>query len=302
MSAPDVSTSITPKAPLNMVATLAPLGRGGLDPTMRITGRVVVRAHHTPLGPASTRFEQRGDGTVAVDAWGPGAAWAVEQAPELLGGNDSLEEFRPEGPIAALLEQHPGLRLCRSRGVFDALTRSILEQKVPGKEALLSYRAMVRAWSGVAPGPEGLMLPPTAQQVAPQPYHAFHPFNVEMKRANTLRGVASRAVKLEALVDGPVEDARRKLQSLDGIGPWTTAEVMVVAMGDADAVSVGDYHLPHLVSLAFTGEEKGDDARMLELLAPFVPHRARVVRLLWASGVRVQKKGPRRALRDFRSW
>ena len=78
---------------------------------------------------------------------------------------------------------------------------------------------------------------------------------------------------------------------MPGIGPWTAAEVMVRVLGDPDAVSVGDFHLPHLVSWALAGEARGTDERMLELLEPFRGQRARVIRLLELSG------NPRTALR-----
>ncbi|MBA3235486.1 MAG: DNA-3-methyladenine glycosylase 2 family protein, partial [Chloroflexi bacterium] len=60
-----------------------------------------------------------------------------------------------------------------------------------------------------------------------------------------------------------------------------------------DAVSVGDFHLPNLVSFALAGEPRSDDARMLELLEPFRGQRARVIRLLELSGIRIPRYGPR---------
>ena len=80
---------------------------------------------------------------------------------------------------------------------------------------------------------------------------------------------------------------------MPGIGPWTAAEVGVRALGDPDAVSVGDFHLPSLVAFALAGEPRGDDARMLELLEPYRGQRARVVRLLELSGIRPPRRGPR---------
>jgi 3-methyladenine DNA glycosylase/8-oxoguanine DNA glycosylase len=78
-----------------------------------------------------------------------------------------------------------------------------------------------------------------------------------------------------------------------GIGPWTAAEVAVSALGDPDAVSVGDFHLPSLVTWALAGEPRGDDARMLELLAPYRGHRAMVIRLLELSGLAPPRRAPR---------
>ena len=42
-----------------------------------------------------------------------------------------------------------------------------------------------------------------------------------------------------------------------------------------------------------TGEPRGDDARMLELLEPYRGQRARVVRLIERAGVTAPKYGPR---------
>jgi 3-methyladenine DNA glycosylase/8-oxoguanine DNA glycosylase len=84
-----------------------------------------------------------------------------------------------------------------------------------------------------------------------------------------------------------------------GIGPWTAAEVGVRALGDPDAVSVGDFHLPNLVAYALAREPRGTDARMLELLEPYRGQRARVVRLLELSGIQAPRYGPRLAIQPI---
>ena len=90
---------------------------------------------------------------------------------------------------------------------------------------------------------------------------------------------------------------RRLLTTLPGVGPWSAAEVSVVALGDRDVVSMGDYHLPHQVSWALAGEARGSEARMLELLEPYRGHRARVIRLLTLGGIQAPRLGPRMRLR-----
>lgn len=95
-------------------------------------------------------------------------------------------------------------------------------------------------------------------------------------------------------------DARRRLCVLPGLGPWTAAQVAVVALGDPDAVSVGDYNFPNLVSWALAGEPRGDDARMLELLEPYRGHRGRVIRLIVAGRLGPRRIVPRAALRSIK--
>jgi 3-methyladenine DNA glycosylase/8-oxoguanine DNA glycosylase len=71
------------------------------------------------------------------------------------------------------------------------------------------------------------------------------------------------------------------------------------AFGDADAVSVGDFHLPHLVAWVLAGEPRADDARMLELLEPYRGERGRVIRLIESGASRPPRRVPRRRVRSI---
>jgi 3-methyladenine DNA glycosylase/8-oxoguanine DNA glycosylase len=75
--------------------------------------------------------------------------------------------------------------------------------------------------------------------------------------------------------------------------------VTLRALGDPDAVSVGDAHLSIVVAFALAGRPRGTDEEMLGLLAPWTGHRARVIRLLETSGIAPPRYGPRVAPRDL---
>ncbi len=294
-----LETTLRPALPVQLGLTLGPL-RHGNDPSVLVErSGAWWRATRTPRGPATARYGPCG-GEVSVHAWGPGAAWCLETAGDLLGGRDRLDGFEPRGLVRELHRRLPGLRISRSLTVFEALVPSVLEQKVTGQEAHASYRAVVRAWGTPAPGPVPLLVPPGPDVLASRAYWEFHRFGVEMKRANTIRAAAACAARLEEAAGMPAPDAHRRLQVVPGVGPWTAAEVAIVALGDADAVSVGDYHLPHLVSWSLAGEPRGTDERMLELLAPYAGHRGRVLRLLTRAGRSAPRFGPRMPLRSFR--
>ena len=102
---------------------------------------------------------------------------------------------------------------------------------------------------------------------------------------------ADRLERLGAAAAGPSaapearEAAYRALRAFPGIGPWTAAEVGIRAFGDPDAVSVGDFHLPSVVTWALAGERRGTDERMLELLEPYRGQRGRVVPPAGARGI-----------------
>jgi len=297
-----VQRHVTVPARHDLQGTLAPFRLGRGDRTARFDADGSVwRATRTPEGPATGRYRPGpGSGRVSVEAWGAGAAWLLEHAPALLGCGDDVEGFdrlaRHHPVVDRLARARPGLRLPRSLAVYEALLPAVLSQKVTGLEAKRAWRGVVQRWGARAPGPlPQLRLPPAPDVLAEVPYHAFHPLGVERRRAETLRAVARFARRLDEACGLPAPEARARIRAVPGVGEWTCAEVARSALGDADAVSVGDYHLPSVVCFALSGQRRGDDARMLELLAPFAPHRGRVCLLLEAAGLGPPRRGPRLA-------
>ena len=293
----NASATLSLPFPLDLDLTLGQLQRGPSDPTIRFGQNEVWRAARTPEGPVSLRLQLRGAHVVA-DAWGAGAAWMIDHTPGLLGFDDQPHAFQPAHRLLADLHRHhPGLRLGRTGLVFEALLPTILEQKVPGVEAYASYGQLVRALGEPAPGHAGLLLPPAPQRLLGTPYWAVHRFGIERRRFAVIQTAAAQARRLEATADMDPAGARRLITTLPGIGPWSAAEVSVVAYGDRDVVSLGDYHLPHQVAWALAGEVRGSETRMLELLEPYRGHRARVIRLLTLGGIQAPRFGPRMRLR-----
>jgi 3-methyladenine DNA glycosylase/8-oxoguanine DNA glycosylase len=278
--------------------TMALVGHGRTDPTIRYAADGIWRATRTPDGPGTIHLAvQLGGHTVEARTWGAGAEWLLERAPGMCGALDSLAGFEPSvhPAVASLAHRMPGMRLCRTDRVLDALVPAILEQKVTGREARRAWAGLVRGFGERAPGPADLLVAPPPARLRAVTSSTWHRLGVERKRAETIRRVATVAHRLEGTADRA--ELRRRLLTVPGVGPWTAAEVAVVALGDPDAVSVGDYHLPNSVAWTLAGEPRGDDARMLELLAPFSGHRGRVVRLIEAGGTIAPRRGPRMPLR-----
>lgn len=280
---------------------LAPLRRGRGDPTMRVDADGTVwRAGSTPAGAATLALRRADGAAVQATGWGPGAAWALDGLPALLGADDDDSAFVPHHPLIAQARHRlPGLRLGATRRVWDVLVAAVLEQKVTSVEARRSWRELCWRFGEPAPGPAALRMPPSSAAVRAIPDWEWHRAGVDRSRRRALLAVAAVAPRLESAVALAGAAGRDLLRTVPGIGIWTAAEVAQRAWADADAVSVGDYHIPSVVGYALVGRPL-DDAGMLEILAPYVPQRHRAVRYVEASGFRRPRFGPRLYPRDYR--
>ena len=254
-------------------------------------------------GAAAVRMEVVGTELRAA-AWGDGAEEALGQVPRWLGLDDRWPAPLGRQPLPPRLRElerkHRGIRIGTTGRLSDALVPIVLAQRVTNEEAVRGYNLLSRRCSEPAPGPNRrLYLPPEPARLVSLPMHEFRRFGVEASRASTIREVATRAATIDALPADDLHDSYRRLQSIRGLGPWTAAIAVARAFGWADAVPVHDYDLPHAVSWNFTGERRGSDERMLELLEPWRGQRWRIIQLLVAAFAFPPRIAPRYRSRGF---
>ena len=308
--APEVPPALTrswrPDFQLDLLGLLGPLRRGSGDPTLRIdaVSGTCWRTSTTADGPATLALRRTSDGVVEATAWGPGARYALDGLPALLGAGDDDTGFVAHHPLVEETRRRlPGLRLGATGRVWDTLLPAVLEQKVTGVEARRSWRELCWRFGTRAPGPAGmpkLWVPPTPEAVRAIPDWEWHRAGVDSARRRALLASAQVAHRLEGAVELGGAAGRELLRRVPGIGVWTAAEVAQRAWGDPDAVSVGDFHIPSVVGWALLGRPV-DDAGMLAVLVPYTPQRQRAVRYIEASGFRRPRFGPRFAAKDYRA-
>ena len=299
------TTSVVFAGPVSPGLTLSPLRRGRGDPCYHdAPDGAIWRTSLMRSGPVTARITKSAPNTVDCEAWGAGAAEFIESLPAQLGLDDDASSFRPDEPtLAEARRRVPHLRLGRTGRVLEALIPAVLEQRVAGKDARRAWRRLVTRYGAPAPGPapQHMRVPPSAQVWHRIPSWEFHRANVDPGRARTVVACAQRADSLERLVDREPAAARAALMLLPGVGEWTAAETAQRALGDADALSVGDYHIAKMVGWSLLGYPI-DDPAMVELLEPMRPHRHRAVRLLEVSGLAVNPRfGARQPIPNLRA-
>ncbi len=283
-----------PPWPVDVRLTLSAMRMGRSDPCHRVAADGALwRTGLMASGPVSYRLaNERGLSAVRASAWGPGAGELMEGLPDLLGAQDRPETFRAGHPLLRAAERRlAGLRIPRTGLVFEALVPAVLHQKIQGRDAAHSWAWLVRRHGQPAPGPPepaammpvGMMVPPAPEHWAAVPQWDWRRAGVEPFAIRVIAAAAGRAGRLDRMAGaasgGELEPLYRALMSIPGVGRWTAAEVGHRALGDADALSVGDYHLGSLIGWGLAGRQMPED-EAVALLERWRPHRYRVMRLL----------------------
>jgi endonuclease III len=296
---------LTLKAPRTLADPRALLRRhqhGRFDPTISLSATEFWRAARTPDGPGTLHLTWA-NGDTSATAYGAGASWLLDTVPTLIGETDAPTDITPHHRAVATAVRKHGMPLMSASGlVLSDLIRSILGQRVTSLEAVRQWSALCRHTLEPAPGPIDLRLPPNPLVLATTPNWQYHRMGIERQRADTIAEVCRHARRVNEVADMSIADGYERLMALPGVGVWTAACTMWTAMGDPDAVPVGDFHVKNVVSFALAGEPRGTDERMLELLAPYAGHRGRVLELLSSDGWQAPKYGPKQPIRSIARW
>ncbi len=273
------------EGPYALVDSLRMHRFGRPDPTVMIdtSAQRYAKCAHTPLGPV-TLVAWQADG-VEVALYGPGAEWLAPRLREMLGLDDPAD-FAPAHPrLLGWRRAFRATRLVQAISLAEQHAVLILQQRITFTEAARSWRAMCLRLDRRAPGPLPLWLPPTPADWLALPQPHARALEIDAHRWQALHHASRAAAEVEsrradrtALSD--------YLMAIPGTGPWTTGLMRGLGTGDADAIVLGDVHMPHDVSALLTDVPHGSDDKMVELLEPFRPHRFRVVRVMLGSGRR----------------
>ena len=314
-SMPTTSDRAIRERTIDVGATLGWYCHGPADPTtwMNVIGRGIassgrfVRATLTPDGPGTLQitWQPKTGDDVHIESYGPGGDWLQARAPHMLGHHDSHDHrlhLDPHPKVAAAA-RHDSLRIGASGDLYHELLPTVIEQRITIGEAHRQWSRLCLELGDPAPGPfRRLVLPPDPAVLARQPSWWFHPLGIERKRAEPLINIARHADKFWTWAQLPPAEAGAMLRLIPGIGQWTVGTVLATALGDPDAVAVGDFHLKNIVANTLAGEPRATDERMLELLDPYVGQRGRVVRLLLRNGGSTPKYGPKKRILPMHAW
>jgi AraC family transcriptional regulator of adaptative response / DNA-3-methyladenine glycosylase II len=277
-----------PLCPDNLFGHLIATGVPGVEEWRDGAYRRTLRLPHGPAVVALTPPAQTGPGTGHVaatlrlaDLRDLGVAIArCRRMLDLDADPIAVDEVLAQDPVlAAHVAKAPGRRVPRTADGPEFAVRAVLGQQVSTAAARTHAARLVLAHGEPIDDPDGGLT-----HLFPLP-EAVDPTALAMPngRKATLRAV------LDALLDGTLDlsagadprEARARLATLPGIGPWTTEMLAMRALGDPDAFPVTDLGVRQAGITLGLPEQP---AAFLAHSRRWAPWRSYAVQYLWATG------------------
>lgn len=164
----------------------------------------------------------------------------------------------------------------RSRDVFAALVRAIINQQLSGKAADTIYARLEGLLRGRKLKPTSLLsLKPAALRQA----------GLSAAKVKSLRGLATAVeegqINLKTLHQLSDDEVMEKLTALHGIGPWTAEMILMFSLGRLDTFSRGDLGLRKGIMYLYGLKKLPSERQMAKLERLWAPYRSYAARILW---------------------
>ncbi|MFD8723741.1 AlkA N-terminal domain-containing protein [Streptomyces sp. NPDC059629] len=191
------------------------------------------------------------------------------------------DQLRTDPFLAPLVDKAPGRRVPRTVDEAEFAVRAVLGQQVSTAAARTHAARLVTAHGTPVDDPEGGLthLFPSPEALAEVPPESLAMPRTRRTTFTTLVGRLADG-SLHLGVESDWAEARAKLLSLPGFGPWTVDVIAMRALGDPDAF------LPTDLGIRRAARElglPGTPAALTARAAAWRPWRAYAVQYLWAT-------------------
>ncbi len=188
---------------------------------------------------------------------------------------ETLTERDPALAKAYALHGLPSWR--DAAAVYSTLARTVAFQQISLQAAGAIWERLLAHFGGISEI--------TADRVLATSDEAICACGMSRPKTAHLKSIAGALaagkLDLDRVLTVPIEDARRELLAVRGIGPWT-AEIFLLYTGVLDAFPVGDIGLMNAYKLLRGDEERLQANAFTAEAENWRPYRGVAAHLLWA--------------------
>jgi DNA-3-methyladenine glycosylase II len=161
---------------------------------------------------------------------------------------------------------------------YGALLRAIVGQQLSTKAARTIYLRVTEIFGGTTPSPEQLLEASTEE---------LRGAGLSGRKVEYIRDLASHVLsgelELDRLDELSDEEAIAEMVAVRGLGQWTAEMFLIFHLERPDVLSGGDLGIRKAVQVEYGLEEMPPPAQVLEIGAPWSPHRSLASLYLWES-------------------
>jgi AraC family transcriptional regulator, regulatory protein of adaptative response / DNA-3-methyladenine glycosylase II len=184
--------------------------------------------------------------------------------------------------LAPLVRKAPGRRIPRTPDAAEFALRAVLGQQISTAAARTHAGRLAAIYGEQVTDPAGglgRLFPDVAVLAGADPEHLAMPRSRRQSFAAMADALATGRVDLTVGADW--HEARARLATVPGIGPWTIETIAMRALGDPDAFPAGDLGIRAAARQAGLPEAA---AALTARAAAWRPWRSYAVQYLWATG------------------
>ncbi|HVC07721.1 MAG TPA: DNA-3-methyladenine glycosylase 2 family protein [Solirubrobacterales bacterium] len=166
----------------------------------------------------------------------------------------------------------------RPADAYGALLRAIVGQQLSTKAARTIYLRVLDLFDGSTPAPERLLEASEAD---------LRGAGLSGRKVEYIRDLASHVLsgelELERLEELADEEVVAEIVAVRGLGQWTAEMFMLFHLERPDILSGGDLGIRRAVQIEYGLEEMPAPQMVIEIGAPWSPHRSLASLYLWES-------------------
>ena len=196
--------------------------------------------------------------------------------------------------LGPLIRALPGIRVPQVPTLWEGLCWAIVGQQINLAFAYQLRNGLIALGHGLTPGNAGreagetAPLPfPTPAQVLAIGESGWRAARFSRQKQSYLCEVAGKFAQGEldgsTLASLPPEEAAERLIAVRGLGPWSVNYALLRALGQMDALPVGDAGLKNALHRLFALATPPAPAEQAALMEPFRPYRGLATYYLWKS-------------------
>ncbi len=260
------------------MSEVAPLGPFSLDAALRFLdsfapagaagqGATYAAAHVVDGAPVVVRVTDAGGGRLDVT---PGAAVPLVRRMFCLDWDGEAFAALEDPVVAALRRAYPGLRPVLFASPWEALAWAVIGHRVPMAQAARLKDALR---DELGPEVEGARAFPPPEAVLAHGAPGLPAIKAERLKALAARAAAGEldAERLRAMEP---DAARAWLERSPGIGPWSSAFVLIRAVGFTDLLPTAESRLAASVAAHYGLSAAPTDEELAAIAAAWSPFRA----------------------------